>query len=269
MGCSAYCATPTAGLCCHRYVTRGAGCSSFPRPASSEKGRGMTRRRMIHLPVLLGTLAAAVLIACTAALLMVSEKAEATFPGKNGRIAYSATDGNDLEIYTIKVGGGGKTKVTNNDTFDFHPAYSPDGKRIAYSGEGETGFDDEIYTVKVGGGGKTKVTNNDRNDFDPAYSPNGKRIAYTNYDGHDTEICTIKVGGGGKSRVTNDIKDEEEPSYSPNGKKIAYTGFKGLGTDEDEDFDHEIYTIKVGGGGKSHVTDTTYYASYPSWGSRP
>src|SRR5215211_7197915 len=188
MGCSAYCATPTAGLCCHRYVTRGAGCSSFPRPASSEKGRGMTRRRMIHLPVLLGTLAAAVLIACAAALLMVSEKAEATFPGKNGRIAYSATDGNDLEIYTSNPNGSGKTKVTKNTKEDDTPAYSPNGKRIAYSSW--DGHDQEIYTIKVGGGGKTKVTNNDTDDFSPSYSPDGKKLAYQGYEGNDPEIYT-------------------------------------------------------------------------------
>ena len=40
------------------------------------------------------------------ALLAISEKAEATFPGKNGRIAYAASDGNDLEIYTNNPTGG-------------------------------------------------------------------------------------------------------------------------------------------------------------------
>src|SRR5215216_5007382 len=60
----------------------------------------MARRLTFYLPALLGTLVAAVSMACAVALLTVSEKAEATFPGKNGRIAYAASDGNDLEIYT-------------------------------------------------------------------------------------------------------------------------------------------------------------------------
>jgi hypothetical protein len=47
-------------------------------------------------------IAAAVAVACAVALLAVSQKkAEATFPGKNGRIAYQGHDGNDYEIYTI------------------------------------------------------------------------------------------------------------------------------------------------------------------------
>src|SRR5215217_256594 len=56
--------------------------------APRKKGRGMTTRRTLHLPALLGTLAAAVLVACAVALLAVSREADATFPGKNGRIAY-------------------------------------------------------------------------------------------------------------------------------------------------------------------------------------
>ena len=53
-------------------------------------------------------IAAAVTVACAVALSAISEKSEATFPGKNGRIAYSGYDGNDYEIYTIDSRGGAK-----------------------------------------------------------------------------------------------------------------------------------------------------------------
>jgi len=116
---------------------------------------------MIHLPVLLGTLAAAVLMACAAALLAVSEKAEATFPGQNSKIAHTATGGNNFGIYTSNPDGSGKIKVTNNNKVEDTPAYSPNGKRIANTSY--DGHDTEIYTINVGGGGKSQVT-------DPAYN---------------------------------------------------------------------------------------------------
>ena len=59
----------------------------------------MTTGRTLHLPALL--VAAAVLVACAAAVLAVSEKAEATFAGPNGKTAYA--DGGGL--YTINPGG--------------------------------------------------------------------------------------------------------------------------------------------------------------------
>jgi dipeptidyl aminopeptidase/acylaminoacyl peptidase len=161
------------------------------------EGKALTIR-MLYLPALL---VAGVLMACAAALLALSEKAEATFPGKNGRIAYQGYDGNDWEIYTINPNGRTPSKLTNNNMGDLDPSYAPDGKRIAYTGW--DGHDAEIYTIKAGGGGKTKVTHNSRNDAMPSYSPNGKRIAYTSYTNpEDWEIYTIKVGGGGKSKVT-------------------------------------------------------------------
>ena len=73
----------------------------------------MERRWTLYLPVMI-----AATVACAVALSAVSENAEATFPGKNGRIAYSGYDGKDYEIYTINSNGGGKFRVTNNKTDD-------------------------------------------------------------------------------------------------------------------------------------------------------
>jgi Tol biopolymer transport system component len=110
----------------------------------------MARRRTLYLPLMI---AAAVAVACAVALSALSEKAEAAFPGKNGRIVYAGWNrGKDYEIYTINPNGSGKTKVTNNDTDDIDPAYSPDGKKIAYVDLNRAGPD--IYTIKVGGGAR-------------------------------------------------------------------------------------------------------------------
>jgi Tol biopolymer transport system component len=109
----------------------------------------MTRRTRLHLPALL--VGAAVLVACAAVVLAAPREAEATFPGKNGKIAYQ--DGYSLVIYTINPNGSAKQEVTKTSTGgDTALDYSPDGKKIAYS----TGK--KIYTSNVGGGGKSKVT---------------------------------------------------------------------------------------------------------------
>jgi hypothetical protein len=104
----------------------------------------MARRRTFYL---LALIAAAVTVACAVALSAVTEKAEATFPDKNGRIAYQVYDG---VIYTTYPDGGGKTKVTEGS----NPSFSADGKKIAYSAW--DGNDQEIYTVKATGGNPFK-----------------------------------------------------------------------------------------------------------------
>ncbi len=93
--------------------------------ARGGKGRDLTRR-MLYLPALI---VAAVLVACAVVVLVASKKAEATFPGKNGRIAYSVFDERtDDAIYTIGPDGGAKTKLTRG-----YQRSSSDGKRMAYT----------------------------------------------------------------------------------------------------------------------------------------
>jgi Tol biopolymer transport system component len=212
----------------------------------------VARTRTFYLPMMI---AAAVAVACAVALLAVSQKkAEAAFPGKNGRIAYQ---GSDRVIYTVLPDGRGKTKVTDGSD----PSFSADGKKIAYVAT--DGNDSEIYTIKATGGRPFQVTDNATNDGSPSWSPNGKRIAYTCSDG-DQEICTIAAGGKGKRfQLTKNDRLDFSPSYSPSGRKIAYSGLSKT--------DFEVYTINSRGGGKFNVTKNDsgdYYPDYSPNGKR-
>jgi hypothetical protein len=162
--------------------------------ARDGRGRDLTRR-MPYLPALI---VAAVLMACAVVVLALSEKAEATFPGKNGRIAYTDwDDGKDYEIYTINPDGSDKRQLTHNNTDDIDPAYSSDGKRIVYAGQDGPKGDLEIYTINSRGGDKFQLTHNDVDEEWPTYSPSGRRIAYTPIEGDDG-IYSVKASGGGQ-----------------------------------------------------------------------
>jgi Tol biopolymer transport system component len=138
----------------------------------------MARSNHFVALVAAGLLAAAGLLVLI--VFVVQERsAEATSPGKPGKIAYSAYDGTNEAIYTIDPGGGGRFKVTDKPGYDRNPAYSPSGQTIAY--EGYDGNDSEIYTIDVRGGETFKVTDNDSNDSQPDYAPDGQTIAYVGY----------------------------------------------------------------------------------------
>lgn len=135
----------------------------------------------------LATAAGATLVAVGLLMLMLVVEvrpAEATFPGKNGKIAYSGYDATDkdYEIYTIGPGGGGKFKVTDNSMSDGEPFYSPNGKKIVYSGLDPK--DREIYTINAGGGGRVQLTDNTTFEYEPSYSPDGKKIVYSGPDAY-------------------------------------------------------------------------------------
>ena len=121
--------------------------------------------RLNHLRAALLAFAAAGLLAAAGLVVLYAEPAEANFPGKPAKIAFSQDDRNDFEIFTIKANGGGKKHLTDNSSDDRDPAYSPSGKKIAF--QGYDGNDNEIYTIKAGGGGRTPVTDNGTRDFEP------------------------------------------------------------------------------------------------------
>src|SRR5829696_4965134 len=147
-------------------------------------------------------------------LVVEARTAEATFTGKNGKIAYRCHDGKDYEICTIKPDGGGRVQLINNATNDCEPSYSPSGKKIVYSGQDGPKGDYEIYTINAGGGGnKVPLTDNGTNDHGPSYSPSGQRIAYYSGAEPTREIYTITPDGGGRVQVTNNNRDDLEPSW--------------------------------------------------------
>jgi Tol biopolymer transport system component len=72
--------------------------------------------------------AAAALLAAA----LLPSAAQAAFPGTNGKLAFvSGRDGN-FEIYAMNPDGSGQTRLTTNPATDFDPAWSPDGRRIAF-----------------------------------------------------------------------------------------------------------------------------------------
>jgi Tol biopolymer transport system component len=219
---------------------------------------------MLYLPALI---VAVVLMACAVVVLVVSEKAEATFPGKNGKIAYQ--DWFSLVIYTINPNGSSKTKVTEPCVYPSLPDYSPTGQKITYTScEGTLGKDLGISAINVGGGGKVQVTHlthNNTDDEEPSYSPDGKKIVYTSWDGHDTEIYTINSDGTGKFQLTNNRTIDQNPSYSPDGKKIVFAGAGRNFPYLPRSYDEEIYTIDVDGKNRDRLTDNATYDYYPAY----
>jgi Tol biopolymer transport system component len=167
------------------------------------------------------------------------------------KIAFSANDGNDDEIYTVPLTGGTPTKVTNNTTQDVWPDWSPSGGRIVYNGYNANGIV-EIYTIPSTGGTPTKVvrTNTHAYAFEPAWSPDGRKIAYRGYDG-DWEIFTVPVTGGTPTNVTNNSTADRAPNWSPDSKTIVYSGNDPNGNDAD------IFTIPSTGGTPTNVTKDT------------
>jgi Tol biopolymer transport system component len=96
--------------------------------------------------------------------------ASATFPGKNGRIAF-VREGNHRGIYTVREFEAGLTRLTDGE--DYGPAWSPDGTRVAFQRFHGGGAHSDIYVMNADGTHLQRLTR--RGGFQPDWSPMGAR----------------------------------------------------------------------------------------------
>jgi TolB protein len=198
-------------------------------------------------------IAATVTVACLVALLAISQKAEAAFSGKNGRIAfYKATvDGPD-EHFVVNTDGSRLQNITNTSSVsETTPAWSPDGKKLVYQRTGpRRGADTEIAIIHVKSGSKWRITDNSYHDLYPAWSPDGTKIVFANQSDPTTknDLSTMKRDGSRLQQLTDSAYNEFSPAWSPNGGKIAFyqTG----------NYGETIWTMNADGGNQKYLSDT-------------
>ncbi len=134
----------------------------------------------------------------------------------------SNRDGGRGQIYIMDADGGNPRNLTNNPKIhDDSPAWSPDGRKIAFQSDRRGTI--EIFTVDADGGHPAPVTPGAR----AAWSPDGKMLAYArSFEGHN-EIFVIPsdapTSGAQPRRLTFDRHFCADPTWSPDGTRIAFT----------------------------------------------
>jgi len=91
------------------------------------------------------------------------------------------------------------------------PAWSPDGKRIAYTALRDEDF--EVYSVGVSGEGHQRLTDRPGPDTSPSWSPDGSRIAFISDRDGPRDLYVMAADGSRVGRLTVG-EGALEPSWS-------------------------------------------------------
>ncbi len=114
--------------------------------------------------------------------------------GKGNLLAISYNTTEPSEVYSIFADGQGALNLTKNPADDTAPAWSPDGKLIAFASNRE-GAAWKIFVMNADGSGVRRLTEGPM-DFTPTWSPDGNWIAFASARGGAQEIWMVDIHGG-------------------------------------------------------------------------
>ena len=102
------------------------------------------------------------------------------------------------------------------------PAFSPDGKQLAYSWNGGEGIENDIYVRIIGAGEPLQLTKTEANEQYPTFSPDGSHIAFVRGKYLSPgEVILIPSLGGPERVVCRLFSGNFSISFSPDGQNIA------------------------------------------------
>jgi len=148
------------------------------------------------------------------------------FSPDGASIAFHESDTNG-GIFVAGATGESVRRVTE---MGFHPAWSPDGKRIAFTTEeilNPSGRQGEslLYVVDAAGGPPRKVADGDA--AQPSWSPSGNRIVYWSNTGGQRDLFTVAEAGGERVVLTNDSAIDWSPVWAPDGHDVYFSSDRG------------------------------------------
>ena len=206
-----------------------------------------------------------VYLACVAAWLgVVTADTEAAFPGSNGLIAFQSNRDDpgigQHDVYVMNPDGSDPRRLTTAG--GEYPAWSPDGKQIAFArGKNEAS---EIWVMNADGSGQKRVTDRPAaTDTSPAWSPDGTMIAFASSiiccgAGTNWDIWVINADGSGERNITNHPAQDLWPSWQPGGGRIAFQTLR--------DGNLDIYAVNADGTGLHNLSNSPETHEWePDW----
>ena len=161
---------------------------------------------------------------------------------RGGLIAFDRDESNERtgverrNVYVVRPDGTGLRRLTSG--WNVGPAWSPDGRRIAWT------CGDDVCVMTADGKRKRRVTSGD----DPGWAPDGKRLVFEGGGpSGGAALFTIRIGRAPVPLTDEAAGGDTSPDWSPDGKWIAFQRDTGRKTTD-------LFLIRPDGSGLRRLT---------------
>jgi hypothetical protein len=166
-----------------------------------------------------------------------SAPAAVTFPAA---LAYARPEASGSGVFVMERSG--KVRLVAAEAGA--PAWSRDGRRLAYVAPGPGGLTD-LFVADPSGRRRAPLTRTpDASEDNPEWAPDGRRLVVE----RDGALVVVRADGAAERRLGSG----HEPAWSPNGKTIAFAA-------------DDLFVVNAGGGAPRRLTTLPGSESAPSW----
>ncbi len=174
------------------------------------------------------------------------------------RMAYVTASGlgHDMQFALVVADsdGANPSTVVRSSKPLLSPAWSPDGRKLAYVSF-ESG-NSAIYVQDLSTGAREAVSAFRGINGAPSFSPDGRRLAMSLSKNGNPDIYVMDLGSRALTRITDQMGIDTEPTFSADGGTIYFTSDRGGRP--------QIYQVSANGGGATRVTFQGSYNASPT-----
>ncbi len=174
------------------------------------------------------------------------------------RIAYvvqtGVGKGAQYALYVADADGYNPQTVVRSDKPLMSPAWSPDGRKLAYVSF-ERG-NSSIVLQDIATGARETVASFKGINGAPSFSPDGRRLAMALSKSGNLEIYVMDLGSRALTQVTNQFGIDTEPTWSADGSRLYFTSDRGGRP--------QIYQVASSGGSATRVSFQGSYNARPT-----